>query len=92
MKYKLIQELPEIMTQNCVYVEGDCKKYWMAAFICPCGCNDVIYLNLMKKVKPYWSIKFHSKDKISISPSIRRITGCKCHFIICKGRVEFVYF
>jgi hypothetical protein len=92
IKYEKVHELPEIISPNYVYIEGDGKKYWIAAFLCPCGCKDVIYLNLMKNVRPSWRIKFHLLQKVSISPSIRRISGCKCHFIIRKGRIEFVDF
>ncbi len=90
-EYKIMKELPTVLEDNIIYLEGENKKVWTCAFKCPCGCNDIVYLNLIKNVEPCWKIKFHWFNKLSIYPSIRKIVGCKSHFIIKRGEVSWCY-
>lgn len=55
-------------------------------FKCPCGCNNVIQLNLMKSYYPKWKIKINKDKTINIYPSIIN-TKCNSHFWINKNRV-----
>ncbi len=89
-EYKFTEELPDIIAHNIIYIVGEKNYHWMAAFICPCGCEEVIKLNLLKKSSPSWKVSF-KKDLITIKPSIKRIVGCCKHFLIIKGRVFYIY-
>lgn len=64
------------------------KQKWLR-FICPSGCGEVIYLNLMKNSDPHWTLKFDSDKKISVYPSVYSTT-CKSHFWIEVNKVIFV--
>ncbi len=66
--------------ENKIYV---CKSEVRADFICPCGCKQIISLNLLKGSTPLWKINGNS-----ITPSINRIVGCKSHFYITKGKYK----
>lgn len=78
-----VENLPANLKNKVVYVEGD----WTAAFKCPCGCNDVIEFNLIDDVRPVWKIK--NTKKTTISPSVWKSDGCKSHFFVRKGQVEW---
>jgi len=61
-------------------------KQQFAYFLCPCGCGDVIRLNLSDKERPCWALQFID-DIPTIRPSINKLSGCKSHFFIRDGKV-----
>lgn len=85
--YKIVNEIPVKFNSQTIYLEGEKNNFWIAAFVCPCGCQEIIYLNLLKNVDPNWKIRINFWGKISIYPSVWRKVGCKSHFIICKSKV-----
>jgi hypothetical protein len=88
---KEVDDLPEEneIEENIVYIIGENGYHWLAAFRCPCGCNDIIQLNLLPEAFPHWEIVSYKKKSISIIPSIERINGCKSHFNFANGKVYF---
>lgn len=71
--------LPDQYEPGIVYI----SNYFMcAAFICPCGCNDQVYLRINCPEHPSWS--FDGKN--TLEPSIQKTTGCKAHFYIKQGK------
>ena len=80
-----VKEAPVNAKKNTVYIVGENNFYWMVGLLCPCECGNFIHLNLLKEAKPRWKFKI-SKGLISISPSVRRTSGCKSHFFIRKGK------
>jgi len=84
----IVKELPTHLEQQTVYIVGEGRYRWFAALLCPCGCNEIIYLNLRADSHPCWLIKEHI-GTISIEPSIQRLKGCGSHFFIKKGRVQW---
>ncbi|WP_124979092.1 DUF6527 family protein [Nonlabens xiamenensis] len=94
--YQLLSsnEIPLDIDPKIIYVEGNSKilgNNWYAHFICPCGCEERIMLNLLEDVSPSWSLTIN-KDKTSFSiyPSIWRTNNCKSHFWIKDGKVLWV--
>ena len=85
------EELPSIFDSDKAYIVGKEPYYWALAFECPCGCKEIITLNLLDEVDPRWEFSVRRK-KITIYPSIRRVVGCRSHFHIIKGRVQWSYF
>lgn len=58
-------------------------------YACPCGCKREVFLRRRKGKKekyPSWDI---DSSSASISPSIRELMGCKSHYHIKKGKVEW---
>jgi hypothetical protein len=84
--YKYIEDLPEHLEYNLIYIVGEKNYSWMVALKCPCGCRAIVQLNLLKGVFPSWRLSF-KRGLITIKPSILRIVGCRSHFIITKGRI-----
>jgi hypothetical protein len=61
------------------------RPRWLK-FHCPCGCGDIVSLNLDPRSGPYWRI-FTRRKAVSILPSVWRDCGCESHFVIWKNRV-----
>lgn len=49
---------------------------------CPCGCNEVLRINLSPAMRLAWRINFISDDALSLYPSVDLESGCKAHFIL----------
>jgi len=84
-----VDDVPDIVEARKVYVVGENKREWLAVLECPCGCKDIIQLNLLKDAEPNWRVMYHKSNRISIFPSIRRIRSCYSHFTITKGRLRW---
>ena len=85
-KSVFVQDPPEDFGNKTVYIVGHPGNAWMLSFQCPCGCKNIIQLNLLKEANPRWTFRI-IYNKIDIVPSIWRTTGCKSHFIIRRGKV-----
>lgn len=85
--YEQTDDFPESINNSIIYIVGENELEWLAVLRCPCGCNDVIQLNLLKESSPSWNFFRHKNERITISPSINRIVNCKSHFSILKGEV-----
>lgn len=83
-------DLPTSVPKRTVFIIGNKDCAWLISFRCPCGCKNLVQLNLLKEANPFWSYTI-KKDKISIRPSIWRIRGCKSHFILKNGRILWVW-
>ncbi|WP_394341525.1 DUF6527 family protein [Albibacterium indicum] len=55
--------------------------------LCPCGCKNILHMNLMEEESPCWSYSINKKNIITIRPSVNRIVGCKSHFFVREGKV-----
>lgn len=87
--YLRVDEFPDALKPSTVYVAGEGVHIWAAAMLCPCGCGDVIELNLLRKVRPCWSVREHADGTVSLTPSVWRRKGCRSHFFILHGRIDW---
>ena len=85
----IVDDIPLKPKPNRLYVVGEAGNYWAAALICPCGCTDVIELNLLCQVRPCWKTQEHTDGSVSITPSVWRQSGCRSHFFLRRGAVEW---
>lgn len=53
---------------------------------CPCGCGDVLPVNLDPRAGKAWRY-YKDRRGISIYPSVWRDTGCESHFIVWRGKI-----
>jgi hypothetical protein len=81
-----VSEDPEDLSPGTLYAVGENGNLWHITFLCPCGCLAVIALNLLPDDDPCWTLRL-SIDGPSLSPSVWRTTGCRSHFILCRGQV-----
>lgn len=86
---KTVEELPERLDDSTLYLVGEGEHLWVAAMVCPCGCEQVIQLNLIQPRRPLWRIVRHSDGTVTLHPSVWRTVGCQSHFWFRSGRVEW---
>lgn len=84
-----VEEFPEIFGKAKVYLAGEGENLWAAAMVCPCGCGDVIELNLLKQARPCWNIQLHPDKTLSLAPSVWRQKGCRSHFWLRRGTIDW---
>ena len=63
----------------------------MVDFLCPCGCGNTTPTHLVKpgQQKQPNDRHWEYSPGPTLRPSIRWTSGCKAHFTITEGRVEF---
>lgn len=81
------EDMPEKPRPQRVYLVGEPEAPWAAAFICPCGCGELVRLSLLREDDPSWIASGSSGDLASLHPSVWRIRGCRSHFFIKAGKV-----
>ena len=79
-------EPPDHVRPSRLYLIGERDKYWLAVMLCPCGCGDQIQLPLSGRSSPCWTYNGPSKAP-TLSPSVRRTTNCRSHFLLRRGRI-----
>lgn len=89
-QYRFCEDLPEVISDKLFYIVGEKRSPWVLVFKCPCGCNQIIQLNLLKEANPCWSFRITPNKKINIRPSVWRTTGCKSHFVVRNGNIDWV--
>ena len=88
--YARVDEFPDRLAAGTLYVAGEESYPWAAAMRCPCGCGDVITLNLLEQASPRWQVREGHRGTITIAPSIWRTKGCRSHFFIRSGGIHWV--
>lgn len=84
------KDLPSKLDRLSVYLVGEKDDLWSVAFLCPCGCDDVIHLNLLEhEQRPCWTVNFSVDNRADLSPSVWRKVGCKSHFFLRGGEVKW---
>lgn len=91
-EYKLfyVEDFPENVKNKAIYIVGSEKYPWLIVFNCPCGCNNLIQLNLLKDAIPCWRFQISKTKKVTIFPSIWRKKDCKSHFFIRKSKIDWI--
>lgn len=84
-----VDELPEKPRPFTVYLAGEGENLWAAALICPCGCKELIELNLLPQIRPRWIASRHQDGTASLSPSVWRKKNCLSHFILQHGQIRW---
>lgn len=83
-----VQEMDrEHLRDGYLYLESRAGKDRWLHMLCPCGCREVLSVNLMTSHRPYWSILWHSDGTLTVAPSIDKTVGCKSHFFIQRSRI-----
>jgi hypothetical protein len=80
-------DIPKSLSKRTIYIVGKKNEPWLLTFECPCGCKNIIQLNTLKEARPRWNYQILPQNKLDISPSIWRLSGCKSHFFVRKGKI-----
>lgn len=86
---EFVSETPEKLASNVLYVECEGENAWLAVMLCPCGCEARISLNLLPDTQPCWAVAVDPNGAPSIRPSVWRTVGCKSHFFVCRGQIDW---
>jgi Family of unknown function (DUF6527) len=85
----VVDDVPDSLRKYCVYLIGEDGTLWQVAMLCPCGCSAVIQLCVLPDSRPSWSVSRHADGTVSLSPSVWRTTGCRSHFFLRRGRIDW---
>jgi hypothetical protein len=81
-------DLPDRPRGRRVYAVG--TPTWRAAFVCPCGCGDVVDLSMTPQIQPFWTLTADGTRRATLSPSVWRKGACQSHYFIRGGRLLWV--
>lgn len=90
IRSRSVPELPEKLEANQLYIVGEAGWQWYAAILCPCGCAQILYLNLLPEQHPRWKVDLQADGAVSLFPSVWRKIGCQSHFWLSQGKIEWV--
>ena len=84
-----VEEEPDTVAPRHVYAVGENGHLWHVVFVCPCGCGARLALNLLPDDSPRWEIEDEGGVP-TIRPSVWRTAGCRSHFFLRRGSIEWV--
>ncbi len=84
-----VEELPDRLDPCTIYLVGEGEQVWIAAMVCPCGCAEVVQLNLIPPWRPLWRVTRHADQTVSQYPSVWRKKGRRSHFWFRNGRIDW---
>ncbi|WP_407695279.1 DUF6527 family protein [Sinorhizobium saheli] len=80
---------PEELPAGTAVVVGPSQRPKWVTFQCPSRCGTSLLLSLNPDRRPRWAVTSDWLGRPSIHPSVRRVDGCRCHFWMRNGRVEW---
>ncbi len=83
-----VEDEPEPLVTSRVYFVGGAEPAY-ASLACPCGCGTALRVNLRPEAEPYWTWDVQRDGAVTLSPSVWRKGGCRSHFFVRRGRVEW---
>lgn len=86
----VVEDLPDKLRKRKIYILKNEDFAWQMNMLCPCGCQVILYINLLQEIKPCWKYQIDNKNLLTLKPSIHRFEGCKSHFFITKGSIVWV--
>jgi hypothetical protein len=84
-----VSDFPDIFENETIYLLGSPEKEWLAGMLCPCGCGEIIELVIAGNYRPSWKVEVSADSLVTLFPSVWRNVGCKSHFIVCKGVINW---
>lgn len=80
---------PEDLTHGTLVIVGDKRSPKWVTMQCPSRCGTPLLLSLNQARRPRWSVSTDWWGRPTLTPSVRRTDGCRCHFWLRKGMVEW---
>ena len=80
---------PEQLKEGVLVVVKDKDIEKWACFRCPGGCGEKVMLSLSPRRRPKWTTILDWLRRPTLSPSVRQVNTCRCHFWIKDGAVEW---
>ncbi|TVM30538.1 DUF6527 family protein [Oceanidesulfovibrio marinus] len=90
--YELVvveESLPRSLKRGILYIVQEDGYVEQAAMICPCGCREILHMNMFPDERPCWSLLKHDDGSYSLRPSVWRMKGCRSHFWFRNNRIHW---
>lgn len=81
--------LPRHLPRRDLVLARDDGEDWCVGMRCPCGCDTTIELLVIREARPRWDLTLDTSGRPSLKPSVWLQSGCKSHFWLRRGRVEW---
>lgn len=81
--------LPARLQRRTVYIVREDGFDEQVALLCPCGCRQVLQMNLLPDERPCWRVMCNADGTVTLYPSVWRTKGCGSHFWLWKGRIRW---
>jgi hypothetical protein len=81
--------LPKRLPWRDVVLARDQDEDWCVGMRCPCGCGQTLELLIIREAAPRWDLIINAGGLPSLKPSVWRRTGCRSHFWLRDGRVDW---
>jgi len=78
---------PKDLETGCLAIAANHSLLKNATFRCPGGCGERLLLSLNSRQQPHWELAIDWLGRPSLTPSIRQMNACRCHFWIRAGQV-----
>lgn len=82
-----LREVPAQLQRRTVYIIQEDGYSEHVSMLCPCGCGQLLHMNLIPDERPCWQVTEHPDGTVSLHPSIWRKQGCKSHFWFRRGQI-----
>jgi len=89
-KSEYVSDIPKNPEPYKVYILGGAKNPFLAVIQCPCGCKELLHMNLLISRDPCWKLFVEDDSSITFKPSLWKKTGCRSHFHLINGMVRWV--
>lgn len=83
-----IDERPKVLKPRRLYVTRHAEGPAFGFLLCPCGCRETVHLRFMGERRPRWSLESRA-GRATVFPSVWRQSGCRSHFFIRVGRIDW---
>lgn len=84
------EALPLKLPHRNLVLLRDAGEYWSIGMRCPCGCGQTIEITLISEVTPHWNLRMEPDGTPTLTPSVWLREGCRSHFFVRRGRVNWV--
>ena len=81
--------LPRSLPWRDLVLARDADEDWCVGMRCPCGCGQTLELMVIREAAPRWDLSIKAGSLPSLTPSVWRQTGCRSHFWLRDGRVDW---
>lgn len=89
LKVVRCEEIEGELREETLYVLGQGSESWFAVISCPCRCGGTLQVSLLPDAEPRWTLIEHDDGTVSLQPSLWRRDGCRSHFMVTRGRIEW---
>ena len=85
---EVVEDEPEAVASGVLYVVGGEDPVY-AVMVCPCGCEAPLRMNVRPEAHPRWSWAADADGAATLRPSVWRSVGCRSHFFLRHGLIEW---